>query len=320
MKYYLNTLIFFLLFSYSFSQNSLGKTDDIGRVKLSTYVSDQIDGLPASAKNLLENKLSQITSINGLGGTRNSRFIITPNVSLLFKEVLPGPPRKVVITLDVYFYIGDGIKGTVFSSETIKVKGVGTSDTKAYISAIKQIKARNPIFKDFVNQGKTEIIEFYNSQCDFILKDAEVSKSKKDYDGAIYKLMEIPQVTKECYETAMNEVAIVYKEKMDYECQLHLTNAKNAWNTGLDTNSANIASTHLSLIDPDSNCYEEGVNLSKLIGKRIKELDQREWDFKMKKYEDEVEKENSIIKAARDIGVANAKNQPKVTYNIRSWW
>lgn len=320
MKYYLNILIFSLFFSYSFSQNSLGKTDDLGRVQISTYVSNQIDGLPGSAKNLLENKLNQIVSINGMGGTHNSRFIITPNVTLLFKEVLPGPPRKVVITLEVYFYIGDGIKGTLFSSETLKVKGVGTSDTKAYISALKQIKARNSIFKDFIIQGKSEIIEFYNSQCDFILKDAEVAKSKKDYDNAIYKLMEIPHVSKKCYETAMDEVANVYKEKIDYECQLHLTNANNAWNIGLDVSSANAASNYLSLIDPNSKCYEKGLSLSKRIGQRMKELDQREWDFKMKQDQDKVDKDKSVIKAARDIGVAQSKNQPKEVYNIRSWW
>ncbi|EPR70697.1 hypothetical protein ADIWIN_3344 [Winogradskyella psychrotolerans RS-3] len=214
MKYYLNTLIFILLFSFSFGQNSLGKTDDLGRIQISTYVSDQIDGLPGSAKNLLENKLNQIATMNGMGGSQNSRFIITPNITLLFKEVLPGPPRKVVITLEVYFYIGDGMKGTLFSSETLKVKGVGTSDTKAYISAIKQIKAKNPIFKNFVDQGKVKIIEYYNSQCDFILKEAEAAKSKKHYNVAISKLMEIPQVTKECYETAMDQVAIVFKEKL----------------------------------------------------------------------------------------------------------
>ena len=39
----------------------------------------------------------------------------------------------------------------------------------------------------------------------------------KDYDNAIYKLMEIPHVSKKCYETAMDEVANVYKEKpQDY--------------------------------------------------------------------------------------------------------
>ncbi|WP_179349241.1 hypothetical protein [Winogradskyella pacifica] len=320
MKYYLNTLVFILLFSFSFGQNSLGKTDDLGRVQISTYVSDQIDGLPGSAKNLLENKLNQIATVNGMGGSKDSRFIITPNITLLFKEVLPGPPRKVVITLEVYFYIGDGLNGTLFSSEILKVKGVGTSDTKAYISAIKQIKAKNPIFKDFVDKGKFKIVEYYNSHCDFILKEAEAEKSKKHYNVAISKLMEIPQVTKECYETAMDQVAIVFQEKIDNECESHITNANNVWNAGLDTNSANKASSHLSLIDPDSKCYEEGVKLSQRIGQRIQELDQREWDFKMKQYKNREDKEKALIDAVRDIGVAQANNQPKNVYNIKGWW
>lgn len=320
MKYYFNILIFILYCSLSYSQNSLGKTDDLGRVQLSTYISDQIDGLPASAKNLLTNKLNQIATTNGLGGTENSRFILTPNITLLFKEVLAGPPRRVIVTLEITFYIGDGIQGTLFSSETLNVKGVGTSDTKAYISAIKQIKAQNPIFTGLVDQGKHKIVEYYNSQCDFILKEAEVAKNKKNYDFAISKLMEIPQVTKGCYEKAMDEVAIVYKAKIDNTCSLNLSNAQSAWNSGLDINSAKTAATYLSLIDPDSKCYEKGLDLSKLIGQRILELDQREWGFKMKKHQDGIDREKALINAALEIGVAQAKNQPKAVYNVSRWW
>ncbi|EPR70698.1 hypothetical protein ADIWIN_3345 [Winogradskyella psychrotolerans RS-3] len=76
----------------------------------------------------------------------------------------------------------------------------------------------------------------------------------------------------------------------------------------------------MSLIDPDSKCYEEGVKLSQRIGQRIQELDQREWDFKMKQYKNREDKEKALIDAVRDIGVAQANNQPKNVYNIKGWW
>ena len=57
--------------------------------------------------------------------------------------------------------------------------------------------------------------------------------------------------------------------------------------------------------------------------KQLKELDQREQDFKLKQQQDKVNKEAAEIKAGRDIDVAEAKNQPKSVYNTKlvyGWW
>jgi len=54
--------------------------------------------------------------------------------------------------------------------------------------------------------------------------------------------------------------------------------------------------------------------------KRVKELDQREWNFMLKQQQDQVDLEKASIKAVRDIGVAYGTHQQPVTYNIRTWW
>ncbi|MFT4801554.1 MAG: hypothetical protein ACI93N_001328, partial [Flavobacteriaceae bacterium] len=56
MKYLLKTFVFLFCVSISLAQNTAGKTDDSARIQLSTFVSEQIDGLPSAAKNLLKNK------------------------------------------------------------------------------------------------------------------------------------------------------------------------------------------------------------------------------------------------------------------------
>ncbi len=370
-KYYLTTLIFFLLFSFSYSQNSLGKTDDLGRIQLSTYISSQIDGLPESAKNLLKNKLNQIASLNGIGGTQNSRFIITPNITVLFKEVLPGPPRKVVLSLEVYFYIGDGIKGTLFSSEIMKIKGVGASDAKAYISAIKLIKARNPLFKNFVDQGKAKIVEYYNSKCDFIKKEALAKADRKDFDEAIASLLAVPKVCNECYIACQDLTIKVYKMKMENDCTENIQKAtvaktNNKWDEAVPyltaippgvscydaaqillqniedhrctetigkakgawaNKDSKLASSYLSEVSFDSKCADEAKQLFSNIANKLDADEKREWGLAYEKYNrNQTFKENhgfelkeTAIEAARDIGVAYGKNQPKVIYNIRGW-
>lgn len=320
MKYLLKLFALLFCLSISFGQNNIGKTDDLARIQLSTFVSEKIDDLPSTAKNLLKNKLSKIVTMNGLSGTANSRFIITPNISILFQEVLPGPPRKVALTLEINFYIGDGIQGTLFGSETIAVKGVGNSYAKAYTSALKQVKSKNPIFKDFIINGKTKIIKYYNDRCDFILKEADIKASKNDFDASIATLTSVPEVCKDCYEKAMNLVGLIFQRKIDFECKLDLNEAKNVWNVSLDESAAKNASTFLAKIDPNSSCYKDALDFSNVVAKRISDLDKREWSFKMKVQQDNVDIQNESIKAARDIGAAYAKNQPEVVYNIKGWW
>ncbi len=312
-----------LFFSFSaFSQNNQGKTNDAGRIALASVVSNSIDGLNPASQSFLKNKLNQITSKYGMGGSAmNERFIITANAQVVTKDITSTAPPMHAYTLEVTFFIGDGVDGKLFASTSKTLKGVGETETKAYKAALKNIKSSDPVFQSFIEEGKNKIIEFYNSQCDFILKEAEMLVSRNEFDAAIYKLVGIPEVCKECYDKAMDAVAPIYQKQIDYECTKLLADARNAWNESQDSYSAQKASQFLGQIDPNSKCFSDSQSLTAEIAKRIKELDQREWDFKLKEQQDNVDLRKVTINAAKEIGVAYGKNQPKnVTYNYRSWW
>lgn len=317
-----NFLILFLfLYLLSYSQNNKGKADDEARIILSTYVSDNIKGFPSEAKSLLESKLDKIATYSGLGGAKNSsRFIITANVDIISKEITPTAPAQHMYTLEVSFYIGDAITGTKFSSCSKSFIGVAPSEIKAYKEALNQIKYNEPIFKQFVAYGKTKIIEYYNSKCDFILKEAEMLSNKNEFENAIYVLTSVPEVCKECYDKSISAVTPIYKKFIDRECKVNLLDAKNSWNQSQDSVGASAAANYLARIDPNSNCYFEAITFSNSIGKRMKEMDQREWNFQMKQHQDNVDIQKANIRAARDIGVAFGNNQPSIHYNIRGWW
>jgi hypothetical protein len=87
-------------------------------------------------------------------------------------------------------------------------------------------------------------------------------------------------------------------------------------------NSAEAAAAYLAKIDPNSSCYAEAKVLNDKMAKRVKEIDQREWNFALKQQQDQVDIEKATIKAARDIGVAYGENQPDVIYEtaIYGWW
>lgn len=305
-----------------FAQNKEGKADDLGRIVINAYVGEQIEGMPASARRMLANKLAQVTTKNGLGGSSlNPRFIITPNITVLSKDITSTAPPMTAMTMDVTVYVGDGIEGTLFSSASVTVKGVGTNETKAYIAALKRISPNNPDIKACLEEGKRKIIEYYNSRCDFIIKEAQALEAQNKFDEAIFKLTTVPEVCKECFDKCMDAVAPIYQKQIDRECQIRLTAAQNAWNAGQDVAAADKAAGYLQGIEPNASCYGDAAAFSNTVAKRVLELDKREWDFKMKVWDDTVDLRKQTIKAARDVGVAYGNHQPQnVSYNVRGWF
>jgi hypothetical protein len=305
----------------TYAQNTAGKSDDVARITLASFVPQQIDKMPEAARSMLANKLSQIVTQSGMSGSaQNQRFILTANINVLSKDITPTAPPMQAFTLDISLYIGDGIDGTKFASFSTTVRGVGENETKAYISALKNLKTNDPNYQSFIGSGKNKIVEYYNSKCDFIIKEAQTLASQSQYDGAIDNLISVPEVCKGCYDKCMDAVVPIYKLQIDKACRVSLADAANSWNTNQDASGASAASEYLAQIDPGASCFKDAQALSNKIAKRILEIEKREWSFKMKEYQDDVEVRKATIKAARDIGVAYGKGQPKTVYRVYGWW
>ena len=260
MKNYI--FLFLLLPFFVFSQNTRGKANDAGRIVLNTFLGN-IDNVPPGAVKLLNNKLSQIASGNGMGGNKSfPRFIITADIDVLTKDITPTAPPKTALTLAVNLYIGDGIEGTVFASEYIELKGIGNNETKAFIQSFRPLNPRNKKFNEFIETGKKKIIEYYNAKCDFILKEANTLSDQKEFDRSISKLIEVPEVCKECYDKAMDLSSVIYKRKMENECQQNLTKS----NSLIAQDKWEEAAVPISSYTPDMSCYSDVKQLLSKIG------------------------------------------------------
>jgi len=308
-------LILPLLFTF-IAVNAQSNQEDKNRIALTAWVPDQIEGMPASATNLLENKLSQVATKNGMSGdAMNSRFIISANVSVITKNIVPGPPTMVALGLDATLYIGDGYTGQAFESMNLSLKGVGNNETKAYLDGIKMIKPGNTEVQAFIERGKTKIINYYKANCDLILKQVQSLEAQNQFEEALFQLSGIPSACEECYTKALNAIGPVYQKMIDRDCKIKLQEAKSAWNSGQDRASADAAGQILSTIEPSSSCYGEVKTLTDDIAKRVLVVDGREWKFILRAQEQESER----IQAARDVGVAFGNGQPD-TVIYRSLW
>jgi hypothetical protein len=297
------------------AQVNAQKPEEKERLALTVWVPENIEGLTDMARSNLENKLLQLITANGVGGSGDfTRFIVSANVNTLSKEITNGGMQA--LTLNITLYIGDGFQGKAFSSYSTTVKGVGENDTKAYLSALKSLRTNNPEYQSFIDKGKTKIIAYYNSQCDQIIREAKVLSSMNKYDEAIYNLTSVPDVCTDCWKKAMDAVAPIFKQKIDFECKEKLLRANAIWNAGQSWEAAQEAGAIMSTIDPNATCVGEMKALSAKIEKRIKEVDGREWQFV---YDYNIGLTRDLIKSYRDVGVAYGNGQAKnVTY--KSLW
>lgn len=304
------------------AQDSATEFDEFNLVSIAPYISEQVEYIPAAAKSNLENKLGEIVAANGVGASLyNTRFVITPNVTVMSKNITATAPPRVAVNLYVNLYVGDGFDGTKFGSASLNLKGVGSNENKAYISAFNQIKSGNPEIRRLLSTAKQRIVDYYNSNCDLIIREAELAANTNELDRAMAMLGAVPKINMDCYEKATEMIVPVYRKKINRDCAIQLSAARNAWNAGQDHNAALLAMERLKRIEPEAECFGEAQRLSREIGNRVEEIDDRDWDFILKVQQDEVDLQRSAIDAAREVGVAHGNNQPQnVSYNVKGWW
>tara|TARA_B110001452_G_scaffold230061_1_gene206232 strand:+ start:2611 stop:3828 length:1218 start_codon:yes stop_codon:yes gene_type:complete len=399
--------IFLILFCSVNAQNNLSKLDDTERIIIGKSIPENLN-IGNSSKRILDNKLNRIITRHGIGSSDPSqRFIIFPSISVITKDITQTQPQMVAMNLEISLTIGDGITGDRYSSCNFILKGAGTNEEKAYISALKRISENSEEISLMFEESKVKIIEYYNTKCDFILDEALTKSKIKKYDESIYILSKIPYVCKECVEKANDTMVYVYKQKIqneclenisksklyiakdnfqeaadfligitpdvpcysearevikkieDHKCSLSLSKAESAW----AVRDLSKTSEYISEISADSECYYDAKELQKNIIKKLNADEKRKWDLEYEKYNrnqkikesmvaNDIElknrdqslketnnkhqidmdnreityKENqgfqlekSRISAAREISVAYAKNQKKITYNVSKW-
>jgi len=326
-----NTLIILFIFTAIFNLTAQIVLDDFGRITLNTYVSEQLK-IPTEAKNQLELKLKQIATNYGMAGTgSNPRFIITASVSITTKDIIAGPPQMIAQKMEITLFIGDAIENKIYSNTIISSKGVGTNENKSFIDAIKQINTKNKNIEKFIDEAKAKLICYYNTQCELIIKKSTEFAKIGNYDEALYNLALIPDVCEACYMNALKQSQIIYKQKIDSECQTNLNQAKAIWASNPNANGATSASEYLSDINTNASCYSEVRLLYKAmsdklindekIRQRIEEENaKREFELTKQREKQETELEKERIQAYKEVAVEYARRQPTVVYRNIYWY
>lgn len=312
-------LILGILPLWAFSQNELGSSGDYDRIALDVFIPDQVESMPDHAKSLIVNKLTLAVTEKGMGGAGVSpRFLVTANMELLTKDITPTVPPMEAYTFEVYLYIVDFVDQNIVSSTSFTAKGAGSNSNRAYTNALRTLNLRNSKVDKFLDDGKRKIIEYYNSRCDFVIARAKSFATQNQFADAINTLSSIPEVCKDCYMKALDEIGPIYQDYIDHDCQVMVNVASAVWASQPNSDGAMAAGAVLSQIDPDSRCYGESRSLIGKMAQKVLKDEQRDWSFMEKVYENEVMLESLRIRAFRDVGIAFGENQ-QPTYNDIMW-
>ena len=279
---------------------------------ISVYALDETESFPAGAKAMIENKLTQLLTQNGVAGMDYlGQFILTVSTTPLDKDVIPGPPMKISEKMEMNLYIVDAYAKTIFSSTSMTVRGLGETENKCYMNALSRMPLQSPEIAKFINEGKNKIIEYYDHEGEILLKKAAALAQQKQYDEALYIASLIPQQSKH-YEAALAASLEIYQMQLDHECAVNLAAARQAWAAEQNSKGAYAAGEYLANILPDAGCYDEAMELYQEIKGKV--LD--DWKFEMRKYDDSIDLERRRIDAARQVGIAYGNHQPAQTTSI----
>ncbi|HOY96613.1 MAG TPA: hypothetical protein PK509_12795 [Catalimonadaceae bacterium] len=287
------------------AQETKGTTPSNPYFVLSSFVPEQGKINSEELIDRLKIKMIQIASSNGMGGEAGvtSRFVLLPKILTTQFENAPSAPPKVVAKMDIVLFIADASQKKVFTSKTFKSTGIGKNEQEAYLNGVQNLPASGADMAGFIAEGKSKIVEYYNNNCDRILKDVSARAATQQFDAALEDLLSVPPEATVCYEKAMNQLPIVFKQRQEFLCGTLLQKA----NAEMAAGHEDSAAVFLGQILPGTKCFDEAQ-------KTVKKLNEQH----MRKYQAQLDLQKDILKFIKEYALADAANRPKI-YDLNSW-
>lgn len=302
LKYFITSIISLALAVAAFGA-------DVDYITLGAYVDCESTSLPAEAASLLAGRIQRAIAANGFADTKaTGRFALVAKCDVLEKDITPTTPPRVSQKIELSFVVVDLVDNKVYGGCEMTVSGIGTNETKAYTTAFQKVSAQNQQIKSLLSKTKEKILDFYTNSCPQIQVEAKAFASTGQFDKAIFILMSVPDVCSECYNNCRQLAGELYQQKIDIECNRMLAQAKSKWALSQTEATATAVADIIGQIDPRSTGYSEVVEFRKSVSSKLAADAQRQWEFQMKKYEDNQQFKRSIVDACRTVGEIFAKN------------
>ena len=289
------------------------------QIYITPFMPDDIVEAYPDAARVLESKLNNILSANGIKTQMgDSRFILTGNWIPETKDVIGAAPTQIAYTLNVNLFIGDGEDGTKYISETFRVKGVGSTEEKAHLAAIRNLQSNSQKMSAFVQKGMERIISYYEQNKDNIMASINSLVTKQDYDEAVYQLCLIPM---ECsyYVDVQSKINYVYQRVIDNRAESIFTEAKALWAANQNAKGTSQVIDLVSQIDPNASCYLDVQKFIATVNAKINLINEQAYATYQKKLAHRQEMDKLELEAQREqnrLDAAVAQTQIKANASV----
>lgn len=217
--------------------NAAGTLDDYSRINLNIYIPpasmflDQSLGVRDTnfIKQTIGTRLRSIMARHGFtGADRSPRFMVFPTLTLIDRYASGTAPPQEVIVLQLDLFVADFVDHKTYATTSLQLKGVDRSPERALRSAMRDLRDSKKV-EQFLIEGKTEILRYYNDQCDFIMQEVETLAEIQRFEMAFQMLLQVPQACSDCYARAMEKLPYYYAKYDEHNCQTNLQKARTSW-------------------------------------------------------------------------------------------
>lgn len=282
---------------------------DSDYIALGAYVSNAPATIPAEAASLLCGRMERAIAANGFADNQATcRFALVAKCDVLEKDIAPTTPPRISQKLELAFVVVDLIENKIYGGCDMTVSGIGTNETKAFSTAFQKVSAQNQQIKTLLADAKEKVLDYYTNSCPLIQTEARTLASTGQFDKAIFSLMSVPAVCTDCYNSCQQLATEIYQQKIDSECIQLLEKAKSKWASSKSGETAVEIAGIISLIDPRASGFSAVEEFRNSVSAKLAADAQRQWEFQMKKYDDNQQFKRSIVDACRSVGEIFAKN------------
>lgn len=265
-----------------------------GRITITPYIPAEAR-LTEDVAEVLRNKLSQVVVQANASGGFDKRFVITPKVEILSQVSTPTIPQKISLKVQMTFFVGDGVKGTLFASCGKVLAAVGDSYTGALIAAARKIPVEDRALREMVNTGCQRIAGYYDLMAPRLISEAEGIAAGGKYDEAIACLSVIPYSCR-YFERAQDLVADIASKRVSNANTELLLKAESAWASSPNSEGADKAASYLEDIAFPSEKIAAGVSrLSAAIKARLVQIDNQRFRIQQQRIANEARLERQRL-------------------------
>lgn len=313
MKYFLaSILILSSLFLTSQAQNSSANENIFGKMTLAVVMPSYVEGLEDSHLEKLKSSIIEILTSNGLASFQSqNHLVLYPTIQLLDdRSVNAGVQNMTLVEAEISLFIKQPDNNILFATITKKLRGSGRTRVLALNNMLDRINKDKESYAGFIEKGKQKAINYYNSDCERIIEQAEKFSKTNQFVEALNLLFSIPEETS-CFQKSKPMTIEIFKSYQAQTCQRMLQNAK----AKLANRQFEEALGIISQMDPQAPCAPQ---TNELIIKATQETSQEnksQWETLQKLFADSSQLERYRLQLINDLLTKRYGGMPIYDYS-----